>query len=215
MRSTFRVLGALAVAGALSIIGLTFAAWAQTPEEQLAQAALAVIAAPNSWLAWGGLVVLVASIITNVTPTPARDSIWFWPYKLLVELPALVGPLTKRVGTSRTGLSVIAILVVGIGLSGCAAVGGAAGGAAVVAVATEANEIAGATEATVCRMYGVYWAGKTTFGFKTPNTLEGVEGQVATFCAGDPVVGSTPVATLRNLAVLAMRLVAAQAPPRA
>ena len=211
MKSILRVLGALAIACVLSILLLTSITWAADPAGDLQAAALAAIAAPNSWLAWGGVIVAGASLICSITPTPGPDSKLYYPYKAL-ELVAFIFGKAKEVGLPRSGLRAIAAVLVlcgtGLTLSACQGAGG------VSTVAAQANEIAGQTEATVCKTFGLYSAGKTEFGFKTPNSLEGAEETLAAFCSADPVIGSTPIATLTNLAIMAMRLVSAQAPPR-
>lgn len=93
----------------------------------------------------------------------------------------------------------------------------AAGGAGVVAawqVATEVNEIAYQSEADVCGGWGLIYHGQRAFGFATPPVLKDAEDTVADFCSGDPPIGATPIATLKNLGGIVLKLAAAQAPAR-
>lgn len=104
-------------------------------------------------------------------------------------------------------------------LPGCAALPTAGAVAGVVAsgiqIADKVNQVAEQTEATVCKVWGVYYAGMEMFGYNTPAPLQDDQEKLAVFCSGDPVVGSTPAATLVNLAKIAANLLAAQAPARA
>jgi hypothetical protein len=38
-----------------------------------------------------GTVVTTASVVTAVTPTPKRDSRWYWPYKVIETLGLVFG----------------------------------------------------------------------------------------------------------------------------
>lgn len=206
MRKTLRVIGAFAVACAISLtlcVGYALAQVAVPDPAAIQAAVLSVIATPNSWLAWAAVISLVASAVCALTPTPDQSSPWYWPYKIALELLAL------NIGHAKTVLVPFAAIVGLAGmLSACAVFSalGTAGGILSAAktaydTADEINSDAQVTEAVVCdgaKGFGAVYSALQN-GKAVPPTLESILEKVSDFCSGDPVIGSTPIATLENL----------------
>lgn len=214
MRKLFRGLAAcMLVLALVAVLGIGFALAEGATPDDVAAAVLAVVEKPNSWLAWAGLVTLAASLICSVTPTPARDSKWYWPYRILAELPAL------NIGRAKQALTFIAPLGLVLGLSACGlTAGSAATGASLAASAytltKDVNDGLVATQSIVCGAWGGFYADVQAGRARVPEALTQEAEDVSALCSAPPIA-NTPIATLLRLWRTVQKLNAAQGAPPA